>query len=169
MAEPFLSEIRVFGFNFPPKGWATCDGQTLPVNQNQALFALLGTTYGGNGSTTFNLPDLRGRTPLHFSPEFTQGESGGSEIVTLVTSEMPYHSHALMATTSTPTASTPEANLLATLPTDKADFTPPSLANCYLNPAVVGPTGGSTPHNNMQPTLVLNFSIALVGIFPSRN
>jgi microcystin-dependent protein len=169
MAEPFLSEIRVFSFNFAPKGWATCDGQALPINQNQSLYSLLGTTYGGNGTTTFCLPDLRGRTPLHFGPEFVIGESGGSESVTLVVSEMPYHSHSLMAAASTPTANTPADNLLTTLPVDKADFASPSVANGYLNPAAIAATGGSVPHNNMQPSLVLNFSIALVGVFPSRN
>ena len=169
MAEPFLSEIRVFGFNFAPRGWAYCDGQLLPINQNQSLYALLGTTYGGNGTTSFGLPDLRGRTPLHFGPEFAIGEKGGTESVTLLTSEIPNHSHYLMTSTSTPTTNTPTDSLLTTLPTDKANFASASIANGYLNPASITATGGSTPHSNMQPSLVLNFCIALVGIFPSRN
>jgi microcystin-dependent protein len=169
MAEPFLSEIRAFGFNFAPKGWATCDGQTLAINQNQALYSLLGTTYGGNGTTTFNLPDLRGRTPIHFDASYREGQKSGSENVTLTTGEMPMHAHTLEATTSAPAANTPASNLLATLPADKANFTPPANANIQLNPGSIAAAGGSYPHNNMQPSLVINFCIALLGIFPSRS
>lgn len=169
MAEPFLSEIRVFGFNFPPRGWTTCDGQLLPIAQNQSLYSLLGTTYGGDGRTNFKLPDLRGRTPIHFGPAFAQGKSGGSETVTLTASEMPSHTHPLEATTSTATVNTPANNLLATLPADKADFTAPADSITTMNPAAIATAGGSLPHNNMQPSLVLNFCIALTGVFPSRN
>jgi len=169
MAEPFISEIRAFGFNFAPKGWATCDGQLLAINQNQALYSLIGITYGGDGRTNFNLPDLRGRTPIHFDASYREGQKSGSENVTLTTGQIPAHTHTLEATTSAPAANTPASNLLATLPADKADFTAPANSNSTLNPASLAAAGGSIPHNNMQPSLVINFCIALIGVFPSRS
>ncbi len=164
MSEPFLSEIRIFSFNFAPKGWAMCNGQLLPINQNQALFSLLGTTYGGNGQTTFALPDLRGRVPIHFGSH-TLGERAGEEAHTLNLNEMPAHLHQEMASSSVGDAVNPIGAALA------------SASNVYrmadsltsLNPASVSNVGGSQPHENRQPFLTLNFCIALQGIFPSRN
>jgi microcystin-dependent protein len=166
MSEPFLSEIKIVSFNFPPKGWALCNGQLLPINQNQALFALLGTTYGGNGQTNFALPNLRGRTPIHFGNGHTLGEAAGSTAVTITQQTMPQHLHFEMAQ---PT----EAN--SQLPAVGAVFC--QASNVYrtadnliaLNPASVTNVGGSQPHNNMMPYLTLNFIIALQGIFPSQN
>lgn len=169
MAEPFISEIRAFGFNFAPKGWATCDGQIIPINQNQALYSLIGTTYGGDGRNTFQLPDMRGRTPIHFGPNNSLGAKAGIENVSLISNEIPAHTHTLQATTSAPAANTPAGNLLATLPADKANFAAPANANTTLNPGSIAAAGGSIPHTNMQPSLVINFCIALVGAFPSRN
>ena len=165
MAEPFLSEIRMMSFGFPPKGWAFCNGTLLPINQNQALFSLLGTTYGGDGRVNFGLPNLQRRTPMHMGSGHTLGELGGEQAHTLSISEIPTHVHTLSGTTigaDTPTAT---GNLLA------------SAANLYtgaasltsLNPATLGNTGGSQAHPNMQPFLTINFSIALQGIFPSQN
>jgi microcystin-dependent protein len=166
MSEPFLSEIKIVSFNFPPKGWAFCNGQTLPINQNQALFALLGTTYGGNGQTTFNLPNLRGRVPIHFSKSHNLGEAAGSTSVTINIQQLPTHLHGLQATSVTATLDAPGGNLLGKAPIS-AYGTPDSLTP--MNPATVSSVGGSQPHNNMMPYLVLNFIIALQGIFPSRN
>lgn len=168
MAEPFLSEIRMFSFGFAPTGWATCDGQTLQISQNQALYALIGIIYGGNGSTTFNLPDLRGRTPIHFSASYGEGSKGGSEGVVLNSSTMPAHTHTLEAGTVTATASTVANNILATLAAGKADFAPAANLTA-MNAGAISTAGSSTPHNNMQPSLVINFCIALQGIFPSRD
>jgi len=165
MAEPFLSEIRVFSFGFPPKGWALCDGQLLPINQNQALFSLLGTTYGGDGRVNFGLPNLQSRVPIHMGSGHTLGEKGGEQAHTLSIAELPQHTHVLQAS-STPA----EANA----PTNTAYLG--SVANTYtpaanlvaMAPSEVGNVGGSQAHLNMQPFLVLNFSIALQGIFPSQ-
>jgi microcystin-dependent protein len=166
MSEPFLSEIKIVSFNFPPKGWALCNGQLLPINQNQALFALLGTTYGGNGQTNFALPNLRGQVPIHFGQSFTLGQTGGTESVTISMQTMPTHLHFMNGTTSVGNVAVPLNNLLATSPSliyDKA-------ANLTtLQPGTVSNIGGSQPHTNQQPYLVLNFIIALQGIFPSRN
>jgi microcystin-dependent protein len=167
MAEPFLAEIKIVSFNYAPKGWALCNGQLLPINQNQALFALLGTTYGGNGQTTFALPDLRGRAPLHFGNLFSLGERGGEENHTVTLSELPAHSHAFAANVF-PNTGEPGGNVLAA--------SHPGLGNVYraganvaMDPAAVSSVGGSQAHTNMQPYLTLNFVIALQGIFPSRN
>ena len=165
MSEPFLSEIKVVSFNFPPKGWALCNGQFLPINQNQALFALLGTTYGGNGQTTFALPNLRGRVPISFGGSHDLGEAAGSTSVTINQSQMPAHTHLVGATSTNATTPVPTNNFFA------------SSNNAYAAPANLTPleagsitnVGGSQPHNNMMPYLVLNFIIALQGIFPSRN
>ena len=165
MAEPFLSEIRIMSFDFPPKGWAFCAGQFLPINQNQALFALLGTTFGGNGQTTFALPDLRGRVPIHVGSGHNLGQSGGEQAHTLTLSELPQHVHSLNATNDNAVVDPPGGNLLAAGANQYAS--PP--ANTTLVPASVGNVGGSQAHLNTQPFLTLNFCIALQGIFPSQN
>lgn len=165
MATPFLSEIRIFTFNFPPKGWAFCNGQFLPINQNQALFSLLGTTYGGNGQTTFALPDLRGRVPLHFGAH-TLGERAGQEAHTVIASEMPQHVHLARATNDAATTNIPTGALLASV-SSNLYLTPAALV--AMTPTAISTAGGSQPHENRQPYLVLSFCIALQGIFPSRN
>jgi microcystin-dependent protein len=166
MSEPFLSEIKLVSFNFPPKGWALCNGQLLPINQNQALFALLGTTYGGNGQTTFALPNLRGRVPIHMGNGHPLGEVAGSTSVTVNIQQLPTHSHGVTASASD--GDTPASNntLLAGTP---AKIYGPVASLTTLTPASVSSVGGSQPHNNMMPYLALNFIIALQGIFPSRN
>jgi microcystin-dependent protein len=165
MAEPFLSEIRIFSFNFPPKGWAFCNGQFLPINQNQALFALLGTTYGGNGQTTFALPNLQGQVPISFGNGHTLGEKAGASAVTINQQTMPQHVHFAQASGNGGDTPTAIGNILA----GALDVyrTPDNLT--ALHPQTVTNVGGSQPHNNMMPYLVLNFCIALQGIFPSRN
>jgi microcystin-dependent protein len=180
MSEPFLSEIKLVSFNFPPKGWALCNGQLLPINQNQALFALLGTTYGGNGQTNFALPDLRGQVPIHIGNGHTLGERAGSTSVTINIQQLATHIHALNAQTEVvlpdvlpqdPTGKIPTAAQVALQGGNSA------AANVYAQPSSLVPmnvqavsnVGGSQPHNNMMPYLVLNFIIALQGIFPSRN
>ena len=166
MAEPFLAEIRIVSFGFPPRGWALCDGQLLPINQNQALFSLLGTTYGGNGQTTFGLPDLRARTPIHTGSGHTLGERGGEQAHTLGVAELPTHTHEVRASTSASGgAATPNGNYLGGA--NNAYHAAASLTS--LQPATVTTVGGSQAHLNLQPFLTLNFSIALQGIFPSRN
>jgi microcystin-dependent protein len=165
MAEPFLSEIRIMSFNFPPKGWAECNGQLLPINQNQALFALLGTTYGGNGQTTFALPDLRGRTPIHVGPGHILGQQGGEQAHTLTAAEMPTHVHAAVAASDNADNNVPTGRNLAST----ANLYGPPAGLTTLAPTTVTNVGGSQAHLNMQPFLTLNFCIALQGIFPSRN
>jgi microcystin-dependent protein len=165
MAEPFLSEIRIMSFGFPPKGWALCDGQLLPINQNQALFSLLGTTYGGDGRVNFGLPNLQGRTPIHMGSGHTLGERGGEQAHTLSISEIPTHTHSAIA-----------AAAVGSLPTPANAFLGQSAQPVYGPPNNLGAlsagsltnVGGSQAHLNMQPFLVLNFSIALQGIFPSQ-
>jgi microcystin-dependent protein len=166
MSEPFLSEIKIMSFNFPPKGWALCNGQFLPINQNQALFALLGTVYGGNGQTTFALPNLRGRVPIHMGNGRTLGEAAGSTAVTVNIQQLPTHTHAANGTSVTASLDVPTNNLFATTVSTNIYGGPSSLA--ALNPGMVTNTGGSQPHNNMAPYLTLNFCIALQGIFPSQ-
>jgi microcystin-dependent protein len=164
MAEPFLSEIRIFSFGFPPKGWATCDGQLLPINQNQALFSLLGTTYGGDGRVNFGLPNLDGRVPIHMGSGHTLGERGGEQSHTLSISEIPTHTHSFKATNAQVNTRDPKANLLGgTFQTYNAGTNLTSL-----QPTTLGSVGGSQAHLNMQPFLVLNMCIALQGIFPSQ-
>jgi microcystin-dependent protein len=166
MSEPFLSEIKIVSFNFPPKGWALCNGQLLPINQNQALFALLGTRYGGNGQTNFALPNLRGRLPIHMSAAHTLGEAAGSTSVTVNIQQLPTHIHGLQASSnSTATTSDPTNAFLA--PVANGYGQAASLST--MSPQMVTSVGGSQPHNNMMPYLVLNFIIALQGIFPSQN
>jgi microcystin-dependent protein len=170
MAEPFLSEIRIFSFDFPPKGWATCDGQLLPINQNQPLFSLLGTTYGGDGRVNFALPNLRGRVPLHEGNSHTLGETGGEPAHTLTASEMTTHFHgapkAAVSANANASAFDPTGNLWAN--SGKSNFTldAPTAA---MSPTCISSVGGSQAHLNMSPYLVLNFCIALQGIFPSQN
>lgn len=169
MSEQFLGEIRLMSFNFPPKGWAQANGQTLPINQNQALFSLCGTTYGGNGTTTFALPDLRGRVPMAMGGGWNIGQATGEVTHTLVSSEMPAHTHFVGVTNNAADLPSPTPTAqLAQSSTDNCYTTAPSALQA-LNPAAVSSAGGSQPHPNMQPYLVLNFCIALVGIFPSRN
>jgi microcystin-dependent protein len=166
MSEPFLSEIKIVSFNFPPKGWALCNGQLLPINQNQALFALLGTTYGGNGQTNFALPNLRGRVPIHMGSGHTLGEAAGSTSVTINIQQLPTHPHALNVNNGVGNATSPPGTILSKAPANT--FAAPTNL-VPMNPASVSNIGGSQPHNNMMPYLVLNFIIALQGIFPSRN
>ncbi len=168
MAEPFLSEIRIMSFVFAPKGWALCNGQLLPINQNQALFSLLGTTYGGNGQTNFALPDLRGRTPIHTGSGHTLGERGGEQAHTLSIAELPEHVHMLNVTTNTATTSVPANNEVLAQATGQFLYSPPTALQA-MNAGVVGNVGGSQAHLNMQPFLTLSFCIALQGIFPSPN
>ena len=165
MAEPFLSEIRIMSFGFPPRGWALCDGQLLPINQNQGLFSLLGTTYGGDGRVNFALPDLRTRVPIHMGQSHTLGERGGEQAHTLSISEIPTHVHTANAAAANGAAIIPTGNYLAGSPTQLYTSAQNLTA---LNPATIANVGGSQAHLNMQPFLVLNFSIALQGIFPSQ-
>ena len=169
MSEPFIGEIRMFGFGFPPKGWAFCSGQILPIQQNAALFSLLGTTYGGNGIQNFALPNLNGRTPISFSSGSPQGTVGGLETVTLIPGQLPSHTHLVSATTQTATKRPPAGRMFAADNASNADFYAAPNALVSLDPRTVSTVGGSQAHANMQPYLVVNFSIALVGIFPSRN
>ena len=165
MADPFVAEIRIFPFNFAPKGWAWCDGQLLPLSQNTALFSLLGTTFGGDGLTTFALPDLRGRTPIHVGSGHTLGERGGEQAHTLSIAELPTHTHALTASHDNATTSIPANNVVMAQASIDMYRSPTSLV--AMEPASVANTGGSQAHLNMQPYLTLSFCIALQGIFPS--
>ncbi len=167
MAEPFLSEIRIMSFNFAPKGWAMCNGQLLPINQNQALFSLLGTTYGGNGQTNFGLPNLQGRTPISSGQGFTLGQAGGEPAHTLTQSEMPTHLHFAQATSVAAAAVIPTNSTVVGQPPFEI-YRPPSNLGA-MSAGTIGNVGGSQAHLNMQPFLVLNFCIALQGIFPSQN
>jgi len=167
MTQPFLGEIRMTSFNVAPKGWALCNGQLLPIDQNQALFSLLGNIYGGDGTTNFGLPDLRGRVPMHFSgTNFPLAGYGGEEQHTLLVSEIPAHTHTLFANPNPAINTEPGEQLLATA-TDNAYTTNPN--NSVMATQSVANGGGSQPHENMQPSLVINFMIALQGIFPSEN
>jgi len=166
MAEPFLSEIRLMSFVFPPRGWALCNGQLLPINQNQALFSLLGTTYGGDGRVNFALPDLRGRTPLHMGGGLTLGERGGEAAHTLSVAELPSHSHPLQATEAAATTDAPAGTVMAAASIDAYGAPSPAVA---MGASAVLPTGGSQAHLNMQPFLTISFCIALQGIFPSQD
>lgn len=166
MAEPFLSEIRIMSFGFPPKGWALCNGQLLPINQNQALFSLLGTTFGGDGRVNFALPDSRARVPIHVGSGHTLGERGGEAAHTLSIAELPTHMHALMGSSNTGSSQTGAGNVLGVVPgriyTDAANLV-------SIQATTVTTVGGSQAHLNTQPYLGLTFCIALQGIFPSPN
>jgi microcystin-dependent protein len=170
MSEQFLGEIRMFSFNFAPKGWAACNGQTMSIQQNTALFALIGTFYGGDGIRTFQLPNLQGRAPLHMNSNgtFVIGQLGGQESHTLLTTEIPQHNHLVGASNQAATSLSPSSNTLAVSP---ADPYVPSSPNglVALNPGTVPAAGGSQPHENRQPFLVITFCIALIGIFPTRS
>src|SRR3954470_22217291 len=165
MAEPFLAEMRIMSFVFPPKGWARCDGQLMPINQNQALFSLLGTTFGGDGRLNFALPDQRGRVPIHVGSGFTLGERGGEQSHTLSQAEMPLHQHLAQAATVNSDTNIPAGNNLASV----ANLYSPPTQLVPLVPSTIGSVGGSQAHLNMQPFLTLTFCIALQGIFPSPN
>lgn len=169
MTTPYMGEIKLVAFNFPPKGWAFCNGQQLPINQNQALFSLLGTAYGGNGQTTFALPDLRGRVPMHagFGGEMIMGQAGGAVAHSLIQSELPAHQHAMKTSIAVANSGDPAGALLARKGRLGRDMFN-GAANTMMAPATVASTGGSQPHLNLQPYLVLNFVIALQGVFPNR-
>jgi len=164
MSEPFLAEIKIISWNFPPKGWTFCNGQLLPINQNQALFSILGTTYGGDGRTTFGLPNLQGRTPFHVGNGIVLGELGGETSHTLNISELPAHNHVPVGNSGAPTQPSASGNLWCQNPTQYN-----TTSNNSMSPAGILATGGNQPHENMSPYLVLNFIIALQGIFPSQN
>lgn len=166
MGQPYVGEIRMFAGNFAPAGWMFCEGQLLPISQYETLFNLIGTTYGGDGQSTFALPDLRGRIPMHNGNGFTLAETGGTETVTLTTSQIPSHNHVPMANTSGGGTS-PSGTFWGGSP-DVAQFVPPASINGQMNAAAVQATGGNQPHDNMIPFLVVDFIISLFGIFPSQ-
>lgn len=173
MSEPFIAEIRIFAGNFAPRGWAFCNGQLLPIAQNTALFALIGTTYGGDGRTTTALPDMQGRAPMHpgRGPGLTQrrlGEKTGVETVTLTEAQMPAHSHGISGTTALSSASTPTASTRSAR-SRRGSVYGPNQNMVSMASNAVGQTGGSQAHNNLQPYLTLNYIIALTGLFPSRS
>ena len=173
MSEPFLAQIQIYGFNFAPKGWALCAGQIMPISQNTALFSLLGTTYGGNGLSTFGLPNLQGRVPIHAGqgPGLTQrdlGEQAGQEFVTILTSQLPAHNHPATCNDAVGTSYDPAANVWSTDAGQNNEYSSGNVAG-QMSPNAVQPTGNGFPHNNMQPYLVVNYCIALVGIFPARS
>lgn len=170
MGTPYMSEIKICSFNFAPKGWALCNGQTLPINQNQALFALLGTTYGGNGQTTFALPNLQGRVALHMGSGFNLGQIGGQEAHTIIASETPAHIHP--ATADAKVGDNQTGNMGGAYPADTGGtkmYSPGSNNMAAMFPQMVSSVGGSQPHENRQPYLCLSFCIALQGVFPSQN
>jgi microcystin-dependent protein len=172
--EPFLAEIKLFAGNFAPRGWAFCDGQLLPINQNQALFSLLGTMYGGDGRTTFALPDLRGRVPVHpgngpgLSP-YSIGQMGGAETVTLTVQQLPAHSHSLNANAQNGDTSDPPGSSLADTKGSDKDYMKSGVVNTEMSPNSIGATGGGQAHENRQPYLAVSYIIALQGIYPSRS
>jgi microcystin-dependent protein len=165
VAQPYVGEIRMFGGNFAPAGWLFCQGQLLPISENETLFQLIGTTYGGDGQSTFALPDLRGRVPIHQGNGFILAETGGAEEVTLTVQQIPAHTHPFVGAAATGTATSATNNL----PANSQNITPyiNQSPDANMNPAVVSPTGGSQPHTNFQPYLCVDFIISLFGIFPS--
>jgi len=165
MSEPYMAEIKIVSFNYAPTGWAVCNGQFMLISQNQALFSLLGTTYGGNGVTTFALPDLRGKVPFHFDNSFTLGQAGGEQAHTLTQSEMPSHVHPVNASNAAPDSATPANSFWSSPGAELYAASPDNV----MRAGTVANTGGSQAHNNMSPYLVLNFIIALQGLFPSQN
>jgi microcystin-dependent protein len=172
MSEPFIAEIRIFTFNYAPRSWAQCNGQLLPIQQNSALFSLLGVTYGGNGTTNFALPNLQGQVPMFWGQgpgeNHVLGETGGSSTVNLLTTEMPAHSHTMTVFSAAAPSSTSPDNQYLAEGACKPYGSSTLETNTVLNPQAVSVAGGSQPHNNMMPSLVVNFCIALQGIFPSR-
>jgi microcystin-dependent protein len=171
MADSFIGEIRAFGFNWAPKGWALCDGSLLPVDQNQALYSLLNTTYGGSAPTTFALPNLMGRTPVCVGGglNYVAGQQGGAETVALTTATTPTHTHQLMGVTKTGNARNPVGGLLSAAPDGHPAYGAPDNQTIGLNPASIGNAGASQAHTNMQPSTVLNFCVSLGGIYPARS
>jgi microcystin-dependent protein len=169
MAEPFLSEIRIMSFGFVPRGWALCNGQLLPINQNQALFALLSTTFGGDGRTNFALPDLRGRAPIHLGQGHALGERGGEQTHTLSIAELPTHAHVAQATSAAGDVTEPTGNLLAAVDHTTFGRAYGGASPAALSPEAVSDAGGGQAHPNMQPFVTLSFCIALQGIFPSQS
>jgi microcystin-dependent protein len=167
MAQPYVGEIRMFAGNFAPAGWMFCEGQLLPISEYETLFNLIGTTYGGDGQSTFALPDLRGRIPLHIGNGFTLAETGGVETVTVTVQQIPAHSHPLLATVSQGAQNPPAQQSLAQSPTQNAFPYGTDVPPATLNPGSISPVGGSQPHNNFQPYLCVDFIISLFGIFPS--
>jgi microcystin-dependent protein len=167
MTEPFLGEVKIIAFNYPPKGWAACDGQLLQINQNQALFALFGTYYGGDGRTTFALPDLRGRVASHVSGSFTIGQRGGETAHTLTNAETPMHVHQAQGTNNAGTTNIPQGQVFANANLNAYNKVLPSPQPVVAQ--TITPSGGGQPHQNMSPYTVLMFCVALVGIFPSQN
>lgn len=172
MSEPFLAEIRIVGFTFAPRGWAFCDGQILTITQNQSLYSLLGTTYGGDGRTTFALPELRGRTPMHvgtgFESTYTLGQKAGEETHSVSVAEMPAHNHVLQANSSAADVRVPNDNVFANADVNAFRSAAGATAQS-MHPGTLLPAGGGQAHENMSPYLALNFCIALQGLFPSRN
>jgi len=170
VSEPFLAEIRIVGFNFAPRGWATCDGQIMPINQNQSLYSLLGTTYGGDGRTSFALPDLRGRVPIHLGAAtgatHPLGSKAGEDTHTLSNAEMPEHNHVMQGSNTAGDTANPGGNVLAR---EQGSPYSSAMSDLQLQASWIGDTGGGQAHQNMQPYQVLNFCIALTGLFPSRN
>jgi microcystin-dependent protein len=164
MAQPYVGEIRMFAGNFAPAGWMFCEGQLLPISENETLFQLIGTTYGGDGQSTFALPDLRGRIPIHQGNGFILAETGGAEEITLTVNQIPAHAHPMLASNSAATAKAPTGALFAIAQGDvyTSGFTPSNMS-----PQSIGPTGGSQPHTNFQPYLCVDFIISLFGLFPS--
>jgi len=165
MSEPFLGEIKIISWNFPPKGWTFCNGQLLPINQNQALFSILGTTYGGDGRVNFALPNLQGRSPIHVGNGISLGELGGETAHTLNISELPAHNHVPVGSKNAPSKASASAALWSTFAINEFN----STSDSTMSPTCIAATGGNQPHENMSPYLVLNFIIALQGIFPSQN
>jgi microcystin-dependent protein len=165
MAQPYVGEIRMFAGNFAPAGWMFCEGQLLPISENETLFQLIGTTYGGDGQSTFALPDLRGRIPIHQGNGFILAETGGAEEITLTANQIPAHSHPFLASTNIANQSSPQNNLVAQ--SSAADLYIEDTPNVSLAPTSIAPVGGSQPHTNFQPYLCIDFIISLFGIFPS--
>lgn len=168
MAQPYVGEIRMFAGNFNPAGWMFCEGQLLPISEYETLFNLIGTTYGGDGQSTFALPDLRGRLPVHQGSGFTLAETGGVETVTLTVAQIPAHSHPLLATTSFASVASPQGNVPAAASVVNVTAYGTDQPVAAVSPASVGPTGGNQPHDNFQPYLCVDFIISLFGIFPSQ-
>lgn len=173
MSSPYIGEIRMFGGNFAPAGWALCDGQTLAIAENDSLFTLIGTTYGGDGQATFNLPDLRSRVPVHqgtlagTGSTYDLGQNGGEENVTLTVNQIPAHVHPAWCNSASASSPSPAGGVWAA--GNVVAFTPGANANANMNPGVAGIAGGSQPHDNMVPFLTINFIISLFGVFPSQN
>lgn len=165
MAQPYVGEIRMFAGNFAPAGWMFCEGQLLPISENETLFNLIGTTYGGDGESTFALPDLRGRIPIHQGNGFILAETGGAEEITLTVNQIPAHSHPLLGSSSVAATANPQGNVVARTPTQDVYHSGPPAAN--MSASAIGPIGGSQPHTNFQPYLCVNFIISLFGMFPS--